>query len=365
MTDYSANDYDYMARALKLAAKGLYTTHPNPRVGCVLVKAGEIVGEGWHEYAGGPHAEVNALQMAGEQARGATVYLTLEPCAHEGRTPPCANALIKAGVSRVLAAMQDPNPAVAGKGFGLLREAGIDVSIGLLQAEAEALNPGFIKRMRYGRPYVRHKLAMSLDGRTAMASGESKWITSNEARLDVHRLRAQSDAILTGVGTILADDPNLTVRLEGHERQPLRVVVDTNLSLPPEARILSQPGRVVVMTCSESSSARVALEKAGAEIVDIPYCSSQVDLAAVLDQLGELGINEVFVETGATLSGAMLRDRLSDELIIYVAPSLMGDKARGLFRLPELETMDQKIELDILDLRMVGKDIRVTAKVKN
>lgn len=261
MTEYSAADYEYMAHALQLAMRGLYTTHPNPRVGCVLVKDGQMVGEGWHEFAGGPHAEVNALKMAGNKAKGATVYLSLEPCSHQGRTPPCSQALIDAGVSRVIAAMQDPNPQVAGQGLAQLREAGIEVETGLLEAQAEALNPGFISRMRHGRPYVRHKLAMSLDGRTAMASGESKWITSDAARQDVQRMRAQSDAILTGVGTVLADDPAMTVRLEGHKRQPMRVVVDTHLSMPTEAKILSQPGKTVVMTCSDSESRKDALRK--------------------------------------------------------------------------------------------------------
>ena len=362
MTEFSATDYESMTRALQLAQKGLYTTHPNPRVGCVLVKEGQIVGEGWHEYAGGPHAEVNALQQAGDKAKGSTVYLTLEPCSHHGRTPPCSLALIEAGVSKVISAMQDPNPLVAGSGLSQLRDAGIEVVTGLLEDQARILNQGYIKRMQRGRPYVRHKLAMSLDGRTAMASGESKWITSASARDDVHRYRAQSDAILTGVGTVLADDPSLTVRIEGHERQPLRVVVDTNLSMSPEAKMLQLPGKTLVLTCSENEAAREALEKAGAEVKTMPYCATQVDLSSVLDQLGDMEINEVFVETGATLSGAMLRDGLSDEMIIYVAPTLMGDNARGLFRLPELENMSQKIDLDIIDVRMVGKDMRVTAR---
>ena len=363
MTDFSVADHEYMAQALRLAKKGLYTTHPNPRVGCVLVKQGQVVGEGWHEYAGGPHAEVNALQQAGDKARGTTVYLTLEPCSHHGRTPPCSQALVDAGVARVIAAMQDPNPLVAGKGLAQLQEAGIAVETGLLEEQARLLNQGYIKRMQRGRPYVRHKLAMSLDGRTAMASGESKWITSATARDDVQRYRAQSDAILTGVGTVLADDPSMTVRLEGHERQPLRVVVDTNLSMSPEAKMLKLPGNTLILTCSENEAAREALQKAGAEVKTMPYCATQVDLGSVLDELGDMGINEVFVETGATLSGAMLRDGLSDEMIIYVAPTLMGDNARGLFRLPELENMAQKIDVEVIDVRMIGKDMRLTAKM--
>ena len=360
--EFTASDYEYMARALRLAKKGLYTAHPNPRVGCVIVKDGQIVGEGWHEYTGGPHAEINALQQAGDEARGATVYVTLEPCCHEGRTPPCTQALIKAGVARVVAAMVDPHSRVAGNGLEELKASGIDVASGLLDAQAEALNPGFIKRMRVGRPFVRLKLAMSLDGRTAMASGESKWITSEAARLDVQRLRARSSAILTGVGTVLADDPSMTVRSESVRQQPVRVVVDTHLSIPTEAKILQQAGETWVFTCADDGR-KTELEAAGAKVHTMPFCASDVDLESVLDQLGEMEINEVLVETGSTLSGAFLQSGLVDELIIYMAPILMGDSARPLFRLPGLESMEQKIELDIIDQRRIGKDLRMTAKV--
>ncbi|MGW8227356.1 MAG: bifunctional diaminohydroxyphosphoribosylaminopyrimidine deaminase/5-amino-6-(5-phosphoribosylamino)uracil reductase RibD [Gammaproteobacteria bacterium] len=359
----NAADYGYMSRALQLARKGLYTTDPNPRVGCVIVKDDNVVGEGWHERAGEPHAEIHALRVAGDKAMGATVYVTLEPCCHHGKTPPCSDALIKAQVARVVVAMQDPHSRVAGKGLQQLRDAGIDVEVGVLESQAQALNPGFIKRMQTGRPYVRNKLAMSLDGRTAMASGESKWITSEAAREDVQRLRARSSAIVTGVGTVLADDPSMTVRLDGLERQPLRIVVDTHLSMPLTARMLQQPGRTVVMTCSDDEVAREALEHAGAEVVELPFCSNTVDMQAVLDTLGEMEVNEVLVETGATLSGAMLQAGLIDELVIYMAPTLMGNGARGLFHLPGLNTMAQKIDLEITDMRAVGKDWKITARV--
>ena len=360
--EFTPADYEFMARALRLARKGLYTAHPNPRVGCVIVKDGVVVGEGWHEFTGGPHAEVNALQQAGDQSKGATAYVTLEPCCHHGRTPPCTDGLIKAGVAKVVAAMVDPHSRVAGNGLAQLQAEGIDVAHGLLEQQALALNAGFVKRMQTGRPYVRLKLAMSMDGRTAMASGESKWITASAARQDVQHLRAQSGAIVTGVGTVLADDPSMTVRIDGVKQQPLRVVVDTHLSMPPTAKMLSEPGKTVVMTCQEGDGVE-ALEAAGAEVVSLPFCATDVDLLAVLDQLGEMEINEVLVETGATLSGAFLQAGLIDELIIYVAPVLMGDNARGLFHLPGLEQMQDKIELDITDVRMLGQDIRLTAKV--
>ncbi len=360
---FTSEDYRYMARALQLAERGLYTTDPNPRVGCVIVKDGEIVGEGWHLRAGEPHAEIHALQAAGGKAKGATVYLTLEPCCHHGKTPPCSSALIEAGVACVIAAMEDPHSRVAGQGLQQCRDAGIEVRTGLLQTQARALNPGFIKRMEYGRPYVRSKLAMSLDGRTAMASGESKWITSEAARRDVQRLRARSSAIVTGVGTVLADDPAMTVRLEGVERQPLRVVIDTHLSTPETARILKQPGSTIIMTCSDDHAAAERLQQAGAEVVAMPVCSRSVDMRAVLDKLGQMEINEVLLETGATLSGSMLQAELIDEMVIYMAPILMGDSARGLFRLPGLESMADKVNLEITDIRAVGNDWRISARL--
>ncbi|MDZ7663433.1 bifunctional diaminohydroxyphosphoribosylaminopyrimidine deaminase/5-amino-6-(5-phosphoribosylamino)uracil reductase RibD [Thiohalophilus sp.] len=362
---FSADDHRYMARALQLAERGLYTTDPNPRVGCVLVRANAIIGEGWHERAGEAHAEVHALQAAGEQANGSTAYVTLEPCCHHGRTPPCSEALIQAGVSRVVVAMRDPHSQVDGGGISQLQAAGIAVDSGLMEAQARQLNPGFIRRMQRGRPYVRLKLAMSLDGRTAMASGESQWITGAAARQDVQHWRARSSAILTGVGTVLADDPSMTVRLEQAERQPLRVIVDTHLSTPANATILQQPGKTVIMTCSEEESVRDALRNAGAEVITVPEdAHNNVDLGAVLDQLGEMEINELHVETGATLAGALMQAGLVDELIIYMAPTLLGDAARGLFHLPGLENMADQLQLQIKDIRAIGEDWRITAEVR-
>ena len=358
---FTAADHQFMARAIQLAAHGLYTTDPNPRVGCVIVRDNQIIGEGWHVRAGEAHAEIHALQQAGERAKGATVYVSLEPCCHHGRTPPCSDALIAAQVARVVVAMQDPNPHVAGNGMQQLREAGIQVELGLLEPQAKALNPGFIRRMHLRRPFVRNKLAMSLDGRTAMADGESKWITSDAARQDVQRLRARSSAIMTGVGTVLADDPAMTVRIPGVERQPLRVIIDTHLSTPPSAKLLKEPGQTVIMTANSDEDVYAALRAAGAEIVQIGNDDHGIDLHEVLEKLAELNVNEVLLETGATLSGAMLEAKLIDELVIYMAPLLMGNDARGLYRLPHLQHMADRIELDIQDVRAVGKDLRITA----
>ncbi len=358
------DDHLFMARAIRLARQGLYTTDPNPRVGCVLVKDGEIVGEGYHHRAGEPHAERNALAMAGARAKGATAYVTLEPCCHHGLTPPCSDALIESGVIRVVAAMHDPNPKVSGEGRRLLEQAGIEVDTGLLQAEAESLNPGFIKRQLQGLPYVRCKLAMSLDGRTAMASGESKWITGPEARRDVHRLRARSSAIITGVETVLADDPSMDVRLDEDVkvRQPLRVVLDSSLRLPPEAKIV-MPGEIIVVCCPDADASRqVQLERNGAEVVRLEGCAERVDPKAVLQLLAERDINEVMIESGAVLAGAFVSAGLVDELVLYIAPHLMGAGARGLLELPGLEGMQDRLELDIMDVRQVGKDMRITAR---
>ncbi|MFN2309974.1 MAG: bifunctional diaminohydroxyphosphoribosylaminopyrimidine deaminase/5-amino-6-(5-phosphoribosylamino)uracil reductase RibD [Gammaproteobacteria bacterium] len=362
---FTRDDHRYMARALQLAERGLYTTEPNPRVGCVLVREGVIVGEGWHVRAGEPHAEVHALRAAGERARGATAYVTLEPCCHHGRTPPCSEALIAAGVARVVAALPDPNPRVAGGGLAQLQAAGITTQSGLLAAQAEALNPGFVSRMRRGRPYVRCKLAMSLDGRTAMASGESKWITGPAARADVQRLRARSGAIVTGIGSVLLDDPALTVRLDTETaeppRQPLRVVLDTRLRLPATARLLKEPGATLVLTAHADADAQAALERAGAEVLCLPAGAGGIEPAAVLQTLAAREINEVLLESGARLAGAFLQAGLIDELVIYLAPTLMGDAARGLFHLPGLDRMEQKVALDIRDIRKVGDDWRITA----
>ena len=363
------NHEAWMARAISLARLGLYTTDPNPRVGCVLVKNGELVAEGWHRKAGEPHAEKIALASAGSRAAGATAYVTLEPCCHHGRTSPCSDALVAAGVERVVVAMQDPNPLVAGQGLEQLRSAGIEVLTGVLGNEAAKLNPGFIKRMAHGRPYVRCKLAMSLDGRTAMANGESKWITSDASRRDVHRLRARSSAIVTGIGTMLADDPALTVRLpadaldgvasEKDILQPLRVVLDTHLAISPDARVFGQPGETIIVTTSEDDAAADRLLAAGATILKQDH-SAEIDLDAVLAHLAEIGVNEVLVESGATLAGAAVAAGLVDELVIYMAPHLMGDMARGLLHLPGIGTMEQRIELRISELRQIGPDIRLT-----
>ncbi|MCB1864739.1 MAG: bifunctional diaminohydroxyphosphoribosylaminopyrimidine deaminase/5-amino-6-(5-phosphoribosylamino)uracil reductase RibD [Chromatiales bacterium] len=352
-----------MARAIRLASRGLYSTDPNPRVGCVILRDGEIVGEGWHERAGGPHAEVLALAAAGSRARGATAVVTLEPCSHHGRTPPCAEALLAAGVARVVAATVDPNPAVSGRGLEQLRDAGVEVEVGLLANEAGALNPGFMKRMRSGRPYVRMKLAMTLDGRTALAAGESRWITGPAARADVQRLRGRASAILTGVNTVLADDPSLDVRasecaVNGVIRQPLRVIADSTGRTPAAARTLGLPGSVLIATRATGAE---ALRQSG---VDAPLevCAERggrVDLADLLDRLGRRGINELHVEAGATLAGALLADRLADEIVLYVAPALLGSGARGLVDL-EVAKMSDRVELRTIDSRSVGDDWRIT-----
>jgi len=378
---HTPEDARFMALALRLAELGMNTTHPNPRVGCVLVRDGVLVGEGWHERVGGPHAEVLALRKAGAAARGATVYVSLEPCCHHGKTPPCVEGLIKAGVSRVVAAMTDPNPLVSGKGLAMLAAAGIATSVGLLETESKALNPGFCKRMATGLPWVFSKLAMSLDGRTAMASGESRWITGPEARRDVHRLRARSSAILTGIGTVLSDDPFLTARFasphpnpkgDGENvpgdviplgRQPARIVVDSRFRLPPSAKLLSQPGRTLLLGLETEAAKAEVLREAGAEIHFLPAgLDGRVDLNAAMELLGQLQFNEVMVEAGATLNGELLRDGLVDEYVVYLAPCILGDGGRGLFHLPGLERMADRFELALQDVRRVGKDLRLNFK---
>ncbi len=355
-------DARHMARALELARRGLYTTDPNPRVGCVIVQNGKVVGEGLHERAGQPHAEVNALRAAGVGARGAMVYLTLEPCCHHGKTPPCTDALIGAGVTRVIAAMPDPNPRVAGQGFVALKRAGIEFASGLMQMDAEALNPGFIQRMQTGRPFVRVKLAASLDGRTALANGESKWITGEPARADVQHWRARSSAILTGIGTVLADDPSLNVRAFDIGRQPLRVVLDSQLQLSSKAKMLSLPGVTLVVTATDNSARAAALRQAGAE-VQVLGKDGRVDLVALMQLLATREVNEVLVEAGATLAGALLEAGLVDELVLYQAPCLLGDAGRGLFRLANLTQMATRPMLEIKDMRAIGQDWRIIAKV--
>ncbi|MGH8403339.1 MAG: bifunctional diaminohydroxyphosphoribosylaminopyrimidine deaminase/5-amino-6-(5-phosphoribosylamino)uracil reductase RibD, partial [Gammaproteobacteria bacterium] len=347
--------------------QGLYTTDPNPRVGCVIVKDGQVVGRGFHRKAGEAHAEVNALAEAGAQARRATAYVTLEPCVHFGRTPPCADALIKAGVARVIAAMQDPNPKVAGKGFEKLRAAGIETAHGLMEAEARKLNPGFINRMDRGRPWLRSKLAVSLDGRTALANGISKWITGEAAREDVQHWRARSSAILTGIGTVVCDDPSLTVRLGDQRelRQLSRVVVDSKLRIPATAKLFQGGGKVYIATIETDPARHKALEDAGAIPIELPAFGGRVDLVALMRHLTKLECNEVLVEAGATLNGALLQAGLLDEFVVYMAPCVLGDTARGMFHLPPFENLGQRLELQLTDVRMLGRDLRILAAPKS
>lgn len=385
---FSDFDHECMARALELARRALYTTDPNPRVGCVLAHDSLIIAEGFHARAGDPHAERNALATAGEHARGATAYVTLEPCSHTGRTGPCADALIEAGVARVVAAMEDPNPQVAGSGLQRLRDAGIQVDTGLQEADARALNPGFVLRMSQGRPLIRIKAAASLDGRTAMASGESQWITGPEAREDVQRLRARSSAIVTGIGTVLADRPSYTVRPEqwrhgeyadGPVRAPLRVILDPALRTPVDSPVVTADGPCLIAHADDPDAApddrRRALEHAGAELLALPRARAAsdpaepgaaaraerrgLDLHALIAELTRRECNEVLVECGATLAGAFVREALFDELIVYLAPTLLGADARGLLDLP-FDRMDQQIRLQWSDLRRVGDDLRLT-----
>ncbi|MFA7318436.1 MAG: bifunctional diaminohydroxyphosphoribosylaminopyrimidine deaminase/5-amino-6-(5-phosphoribosylamino)uracil reductase RibD [Sulfuricella sp.] len=351
-----------MAQSLQLAQQGLYTTTPNPRVGCVIVQGGKVVGEGWHERAGEPHAEVHALKRAGEAARGATVYVTLEPCSHYGRTPPCAEALIRAGAGRVVVAMRDPNPMVSGQGIAMLELAGIPTACGLLENEARELNAGFISRMERGRPWLRLKVAATLDGKTALNNGVSQWITGPDARRDAHRLRARSCAMLTGIGTVLADDPALNVREVETSRQPLKVVVDAGLRMPPNAKILQGAKTLVVTGCADEALIR-PLQDAGAEVLVLPAQQGRIDLVQLLRELGRRGCNEVTAEAGKGLNGALLQAGVVDELVMYLAPMLFGDKAQGMFGLPEIGAMEQRLELDLRDVRMLGCDMRVTARL--
>ncbi len=356
-----------MAHALRLAERGLNTTSPNPRVGCVLVAREDIVGSGWHERAGEPHAEVHALREAGGEARGATAYVTLEPCSHHGRTPPCADALVEAGVARVVVAVQDPNPQVAGQGIERLRVAGVEVECGLMEAEARELNVGFFARMTRGTPWLRSKIAMSLDGRTALANGVSQWITGEQARRDVQNWRARSCAVLTGINTVLADDPRLNVRLDDAERQPLRVVLDSRLRMPRDARMLQNGGQgsVLIYTTLRDTGKIASLEQSGATVCVTPEAKGQVDLRAVMEDLARRGCNEVLAEAGSILNGAMLRAGLVDELVLYVAPQLLGDGARGIAQLGVLMSLDQRVNLQWRDVRQIGKDLRITMKVEN
>jgi diaminohydroxyphosphoribosylaminopyrimidine deaminase / 5-amino-6-(5-phosphoribosylamino)uracil reductase len=363
---FTAEDHALMSRAVALTARGRDTATPNPNVGCVIAKGGRIIGEGWHERAGEPHAEAKALAACTGPADGATVYVSLEPCAHQGRTPPCADALVAARVGRVVAALEDPNPLVHGRGANRLRDAGIRVDVGLMAAEAEEVHRGFLTRMKLGRPWMRIKAAASLDGRTALANGKSQWITSEAARRDVHALRARSCAMLTGIGTVLADDPQLTVRHVPCSRQPKRVLIDSRLDLSPGARILEgEPP--IVFTVSDDAAKRKRLEDLGVQVVHVHTDGAKAgktDLAHVARELGAFGFNEVTVETGSRLNGSLLAAGVIDELILYLAPKLIGDSGQGLFALPELASLDDARRVKIVDVRAVGEDWRITARIQ-
>jgi diaminohydroxyphosphoribosylaminopyrimidine deaminase/5-amino-6-(5-phosphoribosylamino)uracil reductase len=360
-------DFDRFAmnRALALAARGLETTHPNPRVGCVISQGTKIIGEGWHERAGGAHAEVAALaavRAAGVQPAGATAYVTLEPCSHYGRTPPCVESLIAASLARVVYAVQDPNPQVSGKGAEALRQAGMAVECGLMEAEAVDLNIGFMKRMTYGRPWVRLKLAMSLDGRTALANGTSQWITGEAARSDVHHWRARSSAIMTGVGTVLADDPRLDVRLppekpEDEPWQPLRVVLDTRLRTPRDSRMFATGGQVMILTEDPTRGGEFAAM--GVTVEAIPAAGRHLDLAAVIDRMGEIEVNELLVEAGPTLSGELLRQGLVDEMLLYIAPKLLGPQGLPLVDLPEMTDLQEALGFTVAGVQRLEDDLRL------
>jgi diaminohydroxyphosphoribosylaminopyrimidine deaminase/5-amino-6-(5-phosphoribosylamino)uracil reductase len=361
---FSVADRDFMARAIALTERGRETATPNPAVGCVIAKGGEVVGEGWHERAGEAHAEIRALQAAGKSAEGSTVYVSLEPCAHHGRTPPCVDALIAAKVARVVAAIEDPNPEVSGAGAARLREAGIRVDFGLMAPQAEEAHLGFLTRMRLGRPWMRIKTAATLDGRIALANGESRWITGEPARRDVHALRARSCAILTGIGTVMRDDPDLTVRYVECSRQPRRVLVDSRLEISLEAKILKgEPP--IIFTVTGDASRRKALKELGAEVVQAPvdpFKPGKSDLAAIARELGARGYNEVTVETGAKLNGSLLAAGVIDEIWFYYAPKLLGDTAQGMFALPEMTRLEQALQPRLTDVRLVGEDLRVIAR---
>jgi diaminohydroxyphosphoribosylaminopyrimidine deaminase/5-amino-6-(5-phosphoribosylamino)uracil reductase len=362
MSEFSAADSAFMARALRLAARGRYTAHPNPMVGCVLVRDDVIVGEGWHQITGEAHAEVHALKAAGDRARGATAYVTLEPCAHHGRTPPCTDALIDAGVARICVAMQDPFHKVRGRGLTDLSNKGLNVGIGLMQSAAEKLNAGFLSRLQRGRPFVRMKIASSLDGCIAMANGQSQWITAPDARADVQRLRALAGAIVTGIGTVLADDPSLTVRdpdLDTGGRQPVRVVLDSRLRMPVSAGMLALPGETLIY-CAEAKGQSM-LEDAGAEIVVVEAIADRVNVNAVLADLASREINNVLVEAGPVLAGSMIEARLVDELVVYQAPHIMGSQTMGMVQSPSWKELADRQELNITDERRVGSDTRITA----
>lgn len=356
-------DAIFMAKAIKLAKKGIFTTDPNPNVGCVLVKGDRVVAEGWHEYAGGDHAEIVALNQI-DNTKDVTAYVTLEPCSHYGKTGPCCQALIIAGIKRVVVAMEDPNPLVAGQGIKKMQEAGVVVDCGVLRYDAKALNQGYIKRMTTGLPFVHSKLGMSLDGRTAMASGESQWITSSQSRNDAQKLRAESSAILTGINTVLADDPSLNVRLEEDVKQPVRVILDSSLQIPLVAKMVDLEGDSWILTCSEDQQKIRKLENAGFQVFRIDTKGGRLDLHAVMVFLGKKQINTVLVEAGAILNGALLDQKIVDEWVVYMAPCILGDSGRGLFQLPEMNRMADKKQLNMTDVRQIGPDLRLIFKTQ-
>lgn len=362
-----ANHHRWMAEALRQARKGFYSAHPNPRVGCVIVRDDSMLGAGWHEFTGGPHAEVNAIAAAGDSA-GADFYVTLEPCSHHGRTPPCVDAVIAAEPARVIVAMQDPNPEISGRGLERLRNSGIEVVVGVLEAEARDLNPGFVKRMERRLPFVSIKMALSLDGRSALANGVSKWITGEPARRDVQFLRARSSAILSTAQTVLADNPSLNLRLSNREleqarelRHPVRVLVDSKLRLSGKEKLFSTQGEIWVYTCSADAVSKASLIDRGAQVIEIDADNTgRVSLSAMLQDMARRGINEVHTECGAGLAGALIERQLADQIVLYQAPYLLGDQARGGFELGELTTMEQRITCRIYDIRQLGKDLRLT-----
>ena len=359
----SFNEFDYqcMARALQLARRGLKTTHPNPRVGCIISHNDQVVGSGWHQKAGEAHAEINALRAAGDKAAGGTAYMTLEPCSHTGRTPPCVDALINAKITKVVCAIRDPNPEVNGGGFERLKQAGIEVQSGLLAAQAEELNAGFLKRMRFGFPWVRIKLAQSIDGHIALDNGDSQWISGSEARADVQDWRARSDVVLTGVGTLLADDPSLNVRNSENARQPARVIVDSQWRTPATSRLFGIPGKVIIAGL-ETVEVPDELETTGADCTGFPASHARVDMKAVFRELAARGFNEVQVEAGATLCGTLLQQGLVDELLIYQAPIILGGGAVSPFAQPLLDNMDDRVHLEWIDTQRIGNDQRVRLK---
>ena len=358
---FSSFDYQCMANALQLARLGLKTSHPNPRVGCIISLDGKVVGSGWHKKTGEPHAEINALRDAGDKAAGATAYVTLEPCSHHGRTPPCVEALINAKITRVVFAIEDPNPDVNGSGSQRLIDAGIEVQSGLMAAQAEELNAGFLKRMSQGRPWVRIKLAQSLDGHIGLANGESQWISGPEARADVQNWRARADVILTGIGTVLADDPSLNVRNDKNARQPMRVIVDSHWRTPANARLLGLPGKVLIAGLNEIPVPE-SLAETSAECLGLPASEGRVDIRILLTELAQRGCNEIHVEAGATLCGTLIQQRLVDELLIYQAPIILGGGAVSPFAAPRLDNMQDRVHLEWMDSRRIGKDLRLRLK---